>query len=212
MPGSTPRRQVYADHAAGKTTPGSIPGDCTFVAPRSVAGALEMSAVPQKGRPNSGIRVGQNVAAAGHGIARLEAGGTRLLGLREGWCRQDRSDGERVRVFLCKAAHVVGYSRMRSRLAGSAVVRVRIVEMAIANPVAEPAAIKGGVQVDGWVRMLDHELIAEDVAISNQLADITGDRRSRSDTAQQQRANEILHDAITASLDSVELILPSGAA
>jgi hypothetical protein len=72
---------------------------------------------------------------------------------------------------------------MRSRLAGSAVVRVRIVEMAIANPVAEPAAIKGGVQVDGWVRMLDHELIAEDVAISNQLADITGDRRSRSDTA-----------------------------
>jgi hypothetical protein len=60
--------------------------------------------------------------------------------------------------------------------------------------------------------MLDHELIAEDVAISNQLADITGDRRSRSDTAQRQGANEILHDAISASLDSVELNLPSGAA
>jgi hypothetical protein len=85
-------------------------------------------------------------------------------------------------------------------------------EMAIANPVAEPAAIKGRVPEDGGIRVLDHELIAEDVAIPKHLVGIAADRRCRSGTAQQQRANEIPHDAISAILEWIERIVPSGAA
>jgi hypothetical protein len=56
-------------------------------------------------------------------------------------------------------------------------------KMAVANPVAEPAATKGRVPDDGGIRVLDHELIAEDVSIPKHLVGIASDCRRRSDTA-----------------------------
>jgi hypothetical protein len=73
-------------------------------------------------------------------------------------------------------------------------------EMAVANPMAEPAAMKGRVPDDGGVRVVDHELVAEDVSIPKHLVGLTTDCRCRSDTAQKQSANEIPHDAISAIL------------
>jgi hypothetical protein len=85
-------------------------------------------------------------------------------------------------------------------------------EMAVANPVAESAAIEGRVPDDGGIRVLDHELIADDVAIPKHLVGTTADRGRRSNTAQQQRTNEISHDAISAIVERIERIVPSGTA
>jgi hypothetical protein len=84
--------------------------------------------------------------------------------------------------------------------AASAVTVVDFKDMAIVPPQTEPAA-KRRRRDDGRIRVVDHELAAEDEAIAKHLAGIAGNRRSRSEGTQQQSANEILHDTISASPD-----------
>jgi hypothetical protein len=88
---------------------------------------------------------------------------------------------------------------------------VDIENMAIVPPETEPAARRRRLPDDGGIRVVDHELAAENEAIAKHLAGIPADRRSHGAT-QQQRANEILHDAISARLEWVELLLASEAA
>jgi hypothetical protein len=78
--------------------------------------------------------------------------------------------------------------------------------MAIEPPETEPAAKRRRLPDDARIRVVDHELAAQDEAIAKHLGGIPANRRSRKDATQQQRANEILHDAISARLYRIELL------